>query len=218
MAAAKQGRERISVFIVDDHRMVGQMMSNLLSDENDIVVLGWAGSIAAAQEALELQPADVVLMDYQLPDGDGVTAARDLRVRLPETRVIIVTGLEHDDILRKALSAGCSGYLLKTEAASQLAPAVRAAHGGSTAISPQMLERVMIPSAVVTPLLTPRELEVLELMVDGATSTEEMAERLNVSVNTLRNHTQHILEKMQAHTRLEAVTRAIRAGLVQPPR
>lgn len=212
----------INVLIVDDHEMVSEMMATILALEADLSVVGRSATIAAATALVATTPVDVVLMDYQLPDGNGVTAAAEIRRAHPQIRVVIVTGVEDEGILRDALQAGCSGYLLKTEGVSQLAVAVRAAHAGSMAVSPEMLAHVM--NSLTKPdrkpgtdELTQRELDVLRLLVEGM-SGDDIGERLHVSVNTVRNHTQNILEKLDAHSKLEAVTKALRLGLVKPPR
>ena len=214
-------QKAIRVLIVEDHQMVGQLMERVLEEEPDIRVAGRVTTIADAHDRLASEPVDVVLMDYHLPDGDGITAATRIRSEHGSTRVVIVTGAADDYLLKAALSAGCSGYLRKDEAAESLAVAVRAAHAGSSAVSPDMLSRMFDTLDKKSKLedgntLSGREMDVLRLLANGL-SNDSIAESLFISVNTVRNHTQNILEKLQAHSKLEAVTKAIKLGLVNVP-
>ncbi len=213
--------EQISVLIVEDHDMVSEMMAAALERDKDINVVGRVPSIAAARTAIATEAVDVVLMDYQLPDGNGVTAAEEIRNEHPAIRVVIVTAIDDDTVLRDALRGGCSGYVLKTDAVSSLAAAIRAAHTGSTAVSPSMLAHLLEPRDGTrhraSDQLTERELEVLRLLAVGMAG-RDIGVRLHLSSSTVRNHTQSILEKLDSHSKLEAVTKAMRAGLVSVPR
>ena len=212
----------ITVLVVEDHQMVAEMIATSLAGEQDIAVVSSVGTIADAIATVDRERVDVVLMDFRLPDGDGISAARAIRSSHPQTRVVIVTGEESSHLLADALRAGCSGYLNKSESVATLATAVRGANAGATAVSPEMLAQIITsaehkrdnPNADD---LSGRELDVLRLMTEGLTNLD-IATRLHISPNTVRNHTQNILEKLDAHSKLEAVTTAIREKLVQAPR
>jgi DNA-binding NarL/FixJ family response regulator len=210
----------IRVLVVDDHEMVAESMRRLLEDEDDIVVTGIARSAAEAKAAAWAVPPDVVLMDFGLPDEDGITAAAAIRSRLPQTRVLIWTG-GNEDVAVAALEAGCDGYFEKSEPSEKLVTAIRAVHRGETAISSDELARLLSrlrPShRDVGDDLTARELDVLRLLAEG-TGNKEIAQQLSISLNTVRNHVQSILTKLGAHSKLEAVMIAARAGIVPTER
>lgn len=210
----------VAVLIVDDHRMFGESLARLLSDEEGITVLGVATSGAAAVEATERLHPKVVLMDYQLPDHDGVTVAAEIKRRDPSTMVVILTGLSDDRALLAAIDAGCSGFLTKDRAAAEVADAVRAAAAGEALISPDLLAR-LLPKlnrthSEIGADLTDREREILGLLARGL-SNRAIASELYLSLNTIRNHIQSILRKLGSHSKLEAVATAVREGVIDYP-
>lgn len=209
----------IKVLIVDDHAMVVEMLERVVASEPDMEVVGVARSGNEALRAMSTHP-DVVVLDYQLPDTDGASTAKALREIRPETKVVMLTGSTDDHVLVESIEAGCSGYVTKTNAVEELVHAVRAAHAGEAVISPAMLARLLPrlrPEASRSPAdLTKREREVLELLAEGL-SNAAIAERLYVSLNTVRNHVQNILTKLQVHSKLEAVSTAVRRGLISYP-
>jgi DNA-binding NarL/FixJ family response regulator len=169
--------------------------------------------------SLDLRP-DVVLMDYQLPDGDGVTAVEQIKREIPATQVVMLTGSDNDERLaRRAFEAGCSGFVGKSRSVEDLFSVVRAAHAGDVLITPVMLLMLLPRSTAsnggVGANLSRRELEVLGVMAEGG-SDKEIAERLFISLNTARKHAQNIIRKLGAHSKLEAVVVAVRAGLIRP--
>jgi DNA-binding NarL/FixJ family response regulator len=206
--------------IVDDHRMFAESLMRLLDDEADFERVEIAASVADARRmAAELQP-DVALVDYLLPDGDGAAAAVELRALVPGMKVILLSGARDDDLLRCAVDAGCVGLFTKDRTATELVDALRAAGAGETLFARSSLVRLLRqPDPVATPPseLTPREREILELLVEGR-SNADIAARLAMSVNTVRNHNQAILRKLGVRSRLEAAAEAVRTGLVAPPR
>lgn len=199
--------------------MFAEAIRVALEDTDDISVVGAAeGSDDGWQAALASRP-DVVLMDYRLPDGDGVALAQRVKTALPGCKVVMLTGVPDDAVLRRAVEAGCSGYVTKNESIADVIVAVRAAHRGETAISPERLARIIQSQRDRTELghdLTPRELEVLQLLADGL-SNVAIAERLGIQLVTARNHVQSLLAKLEAHSKLEAVSIALRRGLVSYP-
>jgi DNA-binding NarL/FixJ family response regulator len=205
----------IRVLLVDDHEMVAESFRRVLDAQHDIEVVGVRGSAdAAVSAATELRP-DVVIMDYVLPDTDGVWAATQIRSVLPDAKVVLLTGSGMPEVLDLALGAGCAGYLEKTSALHELAPAVRAAAAGELVLSPEQAvrhirDRSLRPATVT---LTAREVEVLRLVSEGL-SNKAIAVRLTLSLNTVRTHVQRVLMKLEAHSKLEAVAIARRSGLL----
>ncbi len=205
----------ITVLIVDDHSMVAESFRRALTNEADLEVVGVAHTVAEAHAiAIDRRP-DVVLMDYALPDGDGVTAAGALVRELPDVKVILVTGGDGHRAVRGAIEAGCVGYLEKTMGLTQLAVAIRAAAAGETAISPEHLAMAMRAAPEASVQLTGREHDVLRLLVDGL-SNRAIADELIVSLNTVRTHVQSILSKLGVHSKLEAAAYARDNHLLEP--
>jgi DNA-binding NarL/FixJ family response regulator len=209
---------RIRVLVVEDHRMFAEALSAMLATQPGIEVVGSVGTAAGAvAEARRLAPT-VVLMDYRLPDGEGTAAARTIRDERPATRVLILTASAEEALLREVIRAGCSGIVTKGRSVHDLVRAVRAAANGETVIAPQLLERVLSPAPADPPtgLLTEREIEVIRLTAEGL-DTRELAQRLDVSVHTVRNHLQSCIRKLGVHSRTQAVSAAIRRGIIPSP-
>lgn len=213
----------IRVLICDDHQILAQGIASLLEDAGGIEVVAIVGNVADAIEQSMVTRPDVVLMDYELPDGDGVSAAAAIKRAVPDAKVVILTSFSDDSVLVRALEAGCSGFLTKHKSAREVERAVRLAAEGEALISPDMLVRLLPklsrtePERKVGADLTSRELEVLELLAEGL-SGDAIASRLYLSRNTVRNHVQNLLPKLGAHSRLEAVSIATRAGLLDSSR
>ena len=217
----KASKTAIRVLLVDDHEMIVEGLSRVLDAEKDIEIIGAVGSGSEALSAVTRYRPDVVVMDYQLPDIDGAAITKDLLVSHPDTRVIMLTGSTDDRVLIKAIEAGCSGYITKGDAIKELAGAVRAAHVGESVISPPMLARLLPrfqagSKAKSESELTKREMEIVQLLAEGL-SNIEIAEQLTVSLNTVRNHVQNIITKLDAHSKLEAVSAAVRRGIISYP-
>ena len=210
----------VRVLIVDDHRMFAESLVRLLDDEDDFEVLDIAGSVDDARRLTAEQHPDVALVDYLLPDGDGATAAIELRGIDPNMKVVLLSGsLDDAMLLRSAVDSGCVGLFTKDRTATELVEALRAAGDGETLFTRSSLVRLLRepdPSATPPGDLTPREHEILVLLVDGC-SNADIAARLAMSVNTVRNHNQAILRKLGVRSRLEAAAAAVRTGLVAPP-
>jgi DNA-binding NarL/FixJ family response regulator len=207
----------VDVMIVDDHKMFAESLSRLLADDPEIRVVA---TCAAADDAFALagalRPA-VAIVDYVLPGEDGVALARRLKEHAPEIQVIMLTGSPDDHILLAAIEAGCSGFLTKERAAAEVAEAVHAVADGEALISPEMLARLLPQLHRATNLpgadLTERERELLACLARGL-SNRAIASELFLSVNTVRNYVQSILHKLGAHSKLEAVSLAVRAGII----
>jgi DNA-binding NarL/FixJ family response regulator len=208
------------VLVVDDHEMVAQAMVRILGEEADLDVVGTAGDVeTAVARARETRP-DVVVMDYQLPDGDGVAAAVRIREERPGTAVLLLTGTRRDTLLVRAIEAGCAGFMTKQQAVTELLQAIRVVAAGDSWVPsellPALLPRLQRGERRVGHDLTPRELEVLHLAAEGLANAA-IGERLGLSVNTVRNHMQGAIAKLGAHSKLEAVSVAVREGVVAYP-
>ena len=207
----------IRVLIVDDHDVFASSLAQVLELESDLRSLGTASSIAEARTMIPNTLPDVVLMDHRLPDGDGVAAIPELQPLRMSTKFVVLTASTADHVLVTAIEAGASGFLSKSRSLDEVRSAVRAAHSGEAVISPELLARLLPrlnrrrePGRVE---LTERELEVLGLLAEGLTNSE-IAERIVVSVHTVRNHVANLSAKLGAHSKLEALSIAIRRGLL----
>ena len=210
----------IRVLIVEDHRMFAEAVAQALEAFAEFTVVGVATTAEEGRRLLGETQADVVLMDYRLPDGTGTHAARLMCADRPSTKVVIVTATDDDILLAEAIDAGCAGFVVKTRGLSELVTATRAAAAGDAVIPPpllrHMVSRISGAAAHVPFGLTAREVEVLRLLA-GGTPTREIAARLGISVHTARNHVQNIIRKCDAHSKLEAVSTALREGVIRTP-
>src|SRR3954468_23783837 len=212
----------IRVLLVDDHAVVREGLRTFLELQDDVTVVGEAADgEAGIAEAERLRP-DVILMDLVMPRLDGVGAMRELRRRLPASRVIVLTSFAEDDRLLPAIQAGAAGYLLKNVQPKELARAVRAAHAGEALLDPavaaRLVEAIAQPSQHAEPdaeRLTPREREVLEL-IGGGLSNKRIALELGLSEKTVKAHVGHLLAKLGVADRTQAALYAVRAGLLGP--
>lgn len=209
--------ELIRVLIVEDHRMFAQALQIAFEKTDDIAVVALAVSVTDGLEAAQSSQPDIVLMDYHLPDFDGLEGARRIKAQHPTCKVVVLTATGSDAILRQSIAAGCSGYLTKDQSVPQMIEAVRAAHRGETLISPALLSRLVLRADDRTRVgysLTEREIEVLNLIAEGL-SNAAIASRLGIRVTTVRNHVQRVLNKLYVHSKLEAVAVAARAGIIE---
>ncbi len=216
--------EPIRVLIVDDHALFRRGLELVLSQEEDIDVVGEAtDGVEAVERATELVP-DVVLMDVRMPRASGIEAARAIRDRFPATKVIMLTVSDDERDLYESVLAGANGYLLKEVSIEEVADAVRAVARGHSLISPSMASkllqefnelarRVEERQRATSPRLTERELEVLKLVAKGL-SNREIAGELYIAENTVKNHIRNVLEKLNLHSRMEAVVYAMREKLL----
>jgi len=208
--------KKIRVMLVDDHAVVRSGLAAFLLAFDDFELVGEAGS---GEEAIaicaDLRP-DVVLMDLVMPGIDGATATRAIRQRCPQIRVIALTSFKEEDLVQGALQAGAIGYLLKNVTADELANAIRSAYVGRPTLAPEAAQ-ALIQAATQPPApgsdLTPREREVLALMIEGLNNSE-IADRLIVSRSTVKFHVSSILSKLGAASRTEAVALAVQHRLL----
>jgi NarL family two-component system response regulator LiaR len=207
----------IRVMLVDDHTMVRRGLATFLKAFEDLELAGEADSgEAAIRLCAEVLP-DVILMDMVMPDLDGAAATRAIRQQFPQVQVIALTSFKEGALVKNALEAGAIGYLLKDVSADELVQAIRAAHAGRATLSPEAAQ-ALVETANQPPAqgldLTEREREVLALMVEGLNNTQ-IAGRLTVSSSTIKSHVSNILSKLGVASRTEAVTLALRRGIVR---
>jgi DNA-binding NarL/FixJ family response regulator len=212
--------EKIRILIVDDHPVVRDGLSLVLDTQADFEVVGEAGGgVEAVQRAEELQP-DVILLDLEMPDLDGVDALKLMQESRPGIRVIVFTAFDTDERILSAIRAGARGYLLKGAPRGQVFDAVRAVHSGGSLLQPMVTAKLLdhISASEETPrpnqTLTPRQLDVLRLLAKGL-QNKEIAAQLGVADRTVKFHVGAILTKMDAGNRTEAVTVAVQRGLIE---
>lgn len=210
----------IRVLLVDDHAMFAQSLVHLLSCDPSIEVVGAMGTVADGLEAARNRPVDVLVVDYQLPDGDGIALAAGVQAEVPGAKVLMLTGTRDERVLVRAIETGCSGFVTKDKAVDELISAIKAVASGDAWI-PSSLVGYLLPRLQRTYRgvgsdLTNREIEVLELAARGMTNAA-IAEELYLSVNTVRNHVQNAIAKLGAHSKLEAVAVAVREGRIRYP-
>ncbi|HUP99980.1 MAG TPA: response regulator transcription factor [Aeromicrobium sp.] len=209
----------IRVVVVDDHRMFRDGVRSALSLADDIEIAGEAADAASAMAVIETELVDVVLMDVGLPDRSGVDVTRDLMASRPDVAVLVLSMHEDQETVFAAMRAGARGYLAKGADQGELTHAVRAVADGAALFGPGIADRLLGFFAATKknqlspfPELSEREREVLELIASG-TGNELIAERLGLSVKTVRNHVSNILNKLQVLDRTAAAVRARDAGL-----
>jgi DNA-binding NarL/FixJ family response regulator len=222
---ARGGGEPIRVAVVDDQELFRRGLTMLLGVEDDIEVVGEAGDGVAATEVAAATVPDVILMDVRMPKRSGIEACTAIKEVAPTARIIMLTVSDEEADLYDAVKNGASGYLLKDSSIDEVAQAVRVVADGQSLISPSMAIKLLDEfkqmsrsdrQQVPTPRLTDRELEVLKLVAQGL-NNREIAKRLFISENTVKNHVRNILEKLQLHSRMEAVMYAVREKLLDIP-
>jgi two-component system, NarL family, response regulator DevR len=203
------------IAIVEDHSMFADGLVRIISDEDDFHLVGVAATVADAIALVEREGPDVILMDYHLPDGDGVDATKAILKRWPQTKILMLSGGGGHDLVARAIESGCAGFLAKTRPARDVVAGVRAAARGELVLRSTDLTDALgaIRSGTGGNGMTPRELDVLRHLARGE-STDDIARSLYISVSTVRNHIQNVLIKLDAHSKLAAVAVAVRNGLI----
>ena len=214
------------ILIADDHSLFRDGLRSLLLAEGHEVVGEAKNGREAVDLARTLKP-DLVLMDLQMPELDGIAATRELSAAVPEIKIVILTASEEEAKLFDAIKSGAQGYLLKNLEAEAFFEMLERAHRGEPALTPalarKLLQEFAKPPEAAVPVteqetLTAREREVLELMVEEVTSNRKLAKRLGLSENTVKFHVRNILDKLRLHNRAEVVGYALRHGIVEQPK
>lgn len=212
----------IRILVADDHPVVRDGLVAMLDTQPDFQVVAQASTgVEAVQKAVELKP-DILLLDLEMPDMDGVEALKQLRLLLPEIRTLVFTAFKTDELILGAIRAGAKGYLLKGAPRDQLFFAIRVISQGGSLLEPvvasKLIEQMGRPaeglSAFSWPALTSREMEVLRLLAQGK-ANREIAGELVISERTVKFHVSSILSKLGAGNRTEAVSVAAQRGLIE---
>jgi DNA-binding NarL/FixJ family response regulator len=219
------GGEPVRVLVVDDQELFRRGLTMLLAVEAGIEVVGEAGDGVEGTSIAESSAPDVVLLDVRMPKRSGIEACLSIKEAVPSAKIIMLTVSDEEADLYEAVKSGASGYLLKDSSIEEVAQAVRVVADGQSLISPSMaiklideFKQMSKPEKASGPglRLTERELDVLRLVAQGH-SNKEIAARLYISENTVKNHVRNMLEKLQLHSRMEAVMYAVRENLLEFP-
>jgi two-component system NarL family response regulator len=224
-AGVDPSTEPIRVLVVDDQELFRRGLTMLLGVEPDIEVIGEAGDGNSAIDLVLEKVPDVVLLDVRMPKISGIEACVAIKEAVPAAKILMLTVSDEESDLYEAVKSGASGYLLKDSSIEEVAQAVRVVADGQSLISPSMAIKLLDEFKQMSrgdrnlspgPKLTERELEVLRLVAHGL-NNREIAKQLFISENTVKNHVRNILEKLQLHSRVEAVMYAVREKLLEIP-
>ncbi|MED7955070.1 response regulator transcription factor [Streptomyces sp. BE303] len=215
----------VRVFLLDDHEVVRRGVRDLLEADQDIEVVGEAGTCAQALARVPALRPDVAVLDVRLPDGDGVTVCRELRDRMPDLACLMLTSFDDDDALLDAIMAGAAGYVLKQVKGADLVSAVRTVASGQSMLDPETTRKLMeslrhheedtADSALAQ--LTPRERDILVLVGEGRTN-RQIGRELFLAEKTVKNHVSRLLAKLGVERRLQAAVIAAHAESAHHPR
>ena len=213
--------ERIRVILADDHAVVRKGIREFLEEAGDVEVVAEADDGAQALRLIEAHRPDVAVLDIRMPGVTGEEAARQVKDRSPQVRVLILTAYDDDPYVFALLQAGADGYVLKTASGDELVRAVRTVHRGESALSPEIATKVVRQAVSGRPegaadqieTLTERELDVLRLAARGLTN-RAIGHELGISHRTVQGHLQSVYGKLDVNSRTEAVTEALRRGWI----
>jgi DNA-binding NarL/FixJ family response regulator len=204
--------QRISVFSVDDHPLLRQGIGAMINSQPDMQLVAEAATGSQAIQGFRENLPDVTLMDLRLPDMSGVDAMIAIRTEFPEARIIMLTTFEGDAEVQRALAAGARGYVLKSMPPKELLDVIRQVHAGKKRVPPEIAAR--LAEHVGEEVLTSREIDVLR-HIAGGNRNRDIADRLFISEETVKVHIKHIMEKLGASDRTQAVAIAVRRGIIQ---
>ena len=202
----------IRVFSVDDHPLLREGIAALVNSQPDMVLIAQAATGGEAIQLFKEHIPDVTLLDLRLPDMNGIDVLIAIRSQFPEARVIMLTTFEGDVEIQRSLKAGARGYLLKNMPPTELLDVIRQVHAGKKRIPPEIASQLL--EHMSDEVLTDREIEVLK-QVAGGNRNREIAERLFISEETVKVHIKHIMEKLGASDRTQAVSIGLRRGIIQ---
>jgi DNA-binding NarL/FixJ family response regulator len=201
----------IRILIVDDHPVICSGLSNLLSTQERMTVVGTTGSGSEALKVVASEKPDLMLLDLRMPGMDGISVLRALQSFEAPPKVIVLTSYEQDELIYQAVKAGAQGYVLKNASETELIAAITVVHAGRRYIPIDIAAR--LADRMMRSDLTPRELQTLELLANGSTN-KQIATALNLSDYTIRHYVNNIMEKLKVSDRTEAVAIAFRSGLL----
>src|SRR5215212_2462105 len=197
--------------IIDDHEALREGLVAMLG-HGGMEVVGAAGNVAAGLDLVEHADPDVAIVDIRLPDGNGIELTRELLARRPDLSVILYTGDSDAELLYSGLDSGARGYALKAGSMTELVGAIERIAAGGSYVDPRLDRILLSPRATAQlPQLSPREKEIMHLMAEGMTA-EQIANQLNVSVETVRTHVRNVIRKLQARNRVHAIALALERG------
>lgn len=214
-----ESNRKIKILIVDDHLVVREGLSAMLSRESNIEVVGEAENGAQAIDKADKLGPDIVLMDLRMPEVDGVEAMGRIKQEHPEINFIVLTTYDNDEYIFKGIEAGARAYLLKDTPREEIFRAIDAVYRGESLIEPAVAGRVLdklveLSHQSSATELSRREIEVLELIARG-TGNKQIAQKLNISESTVKTHIQSIFQKLEVNDRTEAVTKALSKGIIR---
>ena len=205
-------KNEIRVLAVDDHPLVREGIVAVINAQPDMRVIAEASSGKEAFESFHKDPPDITLMDIRLPDMSGIDVVITLRAQFPEARIIILTTFDYGAEIHRALAAGARSYILKTMPPKEIAEAIRRVHEAKKHIPPAVAER--LAEQLGDESLTERETQVLQL-VSAGNRNRDIADHLFISEETVKAHIKHAIEKLRATDRTQAVTIAVKRGIIQ---
>jgi two-component system, NarL family, response regulator len=208
----EQREQPIRIFIVDDHPVVVAGLTSMLGTQPDMVVAGWAAGGEEAVELLRLLAVDLLLLDLRMPGMSGIDTLHALNRSGSRVRTLVLTSYETDEDIYRAIQAGAQGYLLKGAPQTDMVDAIWTVHNGKRYLPPHIADR--LAERMMRSELTTRELEVLHMLARGLTN-KEIGTALDISQNTVRNHVNSIIEKLEVADRTEAATSAIHRGIIE---